>query len=275
VRFGLTRRRSASLVLTLFLACIVVYGAAISSAALDHANEVTGWILFAVCAFLLVFNLRKRMPAIPMVRAHYWLQAHIYLGLFAGIVFFAHSDWRLPTGLLDWVLWLVFIAVFVSGIVGIILTRIVPSRLNAHGERVIFERIPAFRAKLASEVEDLVLRSVRDAASSTIAELYAKLLLPFLTGPRNFWSHVFSMNGHRRNLEREFDAVRRYLAPEGNALLDEIEERVLAKDGLDFQYTWQLLIKGWLMLHLPLSCAMIPLVLVHILVNYAFSLGAL
>lgn len=273
--FGLSRRRGVCLFIVVVLAAIVAYWASISSAALDHAGEATGWILFTVCLFLLLFNVRKRMPAFPVIRAHYWLQAHLYLGLFAGIVFFTHTEWRLPTGLLDWALWLVFVIVFVSGVVGIVLTRIVPSRLNAHGERVIFERIPAFRAQLASEVEALVLRSVREAASSTIAELYAKQLLPFLSGPRNFRAHALSVTGHRRNLQREFDAVRRYLAPEGNALLDEIEERVLAKDDLDFQYTWQSLIKGWLMLHLPLSCAMIPLLAVHILINYAFSLGAL
>ena len=58
-------------------------------------------------------------------------------------------------------------------------------------------------------------------------------------------------------------------------LLDEIQDRVLAKDDLDFQYTWQSLVKGWLLLHLPLSCALVPLVAVHIVVNYAFSLGGL
>jgi hypothetical protein len=275
VSVGLTRRRGFSLVVTGLVGAAVAYGAAISSAALDHASEATGWLLLTVCLFLLLFNVRKRMSAFPMIRAHYWLQAHLYVGLFAGIVFFAHTEWRLPTGLLDWALWLDFAAIFVSGVFGIVLTRIVPSRLNSRGERVIFERIPAFRSKLAEQVEHLVMRSVKEAASSTIAELYAKQLLPFLNGPRNFWAHAFSTTTHRRNLQREFEAVRRYLAPEGNAILDEIEERVLAKDDLDFQYTWAVLIKGWLLVHLPLSCAMIPLLVIHVLVNYAFSLGAL
>jgi hypothetical protein len=275
VSFGLTRRRGLGLVLTALVGAGVAYGAAISGAALDHAQEATGWLLFAVCLFLLIFNLRKRMSAFPFVRAHFWLQAHIYIGLLAGIVFFAHTDWRFPTGLLDWALWVVFAAIFISGVLGIVLTRIVPARLNSRGERVIFERIPAFRAQLARQVEELVLRSVKEAASGTIAELYAKQLLQFLNGPRNFWGHVFSTTAYRRNLQREFDAVRRYLGPEANQLLGEIEELVLAKDDLDFQYAWALLIKGWLLFHLPLSCAMIPLLAVHILVNYAFSLGAL
>ncbi len=272
---ALIRRRVTGLSVAVLLAGAFVYGAMLSRAALDHSSEATGWVLTGLCLFLLFFNIRKRLGVFPLGRGHYWLQAHVYLGLFSGVVFFAHSGWRMPSGLLDWVLWLVFAGVFLTGVIGVLLSRIVPSRLNSRGERVIFERIPAFRIRLAREVEGLVMRAVQEAASSTIADLYAKRLLPFLGSMRNFWAHVFSATAHRQALQNEISAVRRYLPPEGNALLDEIEERVLAKDDLDFQYTWHLLVKGWLLLHLPLSCALIPLVAVHVVVNYAFSLGGL
>jgi hypothetical protein len=273
VSFPLTRRRVSGLAIAGLLTAVYLYGAALAPAALDHSREATGWVLLGLCLFLLLFNIRKRLAAFPLARGHVWLQAHVYLGLFSGIAFFVHSDWRLPVGLMDWCLWLVFAGVFVTGVFGIVLSRTVPSRLNARGERVIFERIPTFRAQIASEVEGLVLRAVKDAASSTIADLYATRLLPFLSGSRNFWAHAFSATAHRQALQNEINAVRRYLPPEGNTILDEIEERVLTKDDLDYQYTWQLLVKSWLLVHLPLSCAMIPLVLFHVLVNYAFSLG--
>ena len=109
--------------------------------------------MLGVCVFLLLFNVRKRLAAFPVGRGHYWLQAHVYLGLLSGVVFFAHSEWRMPSGWLDWVLWLVFAGVFVTGAIGIVLSRIVPSRLNSRGERVIFERIPAFRARLARVIQ--------------------------------------------------------------------------------------------------------------------------
>lgn len=271
----LTRRRAAGLAILVLLSAAFVYGASLSRAVLDRSSEATGWVLVGLCVFLLAFNIRKRLTAFPFGRGHYWLQAHVYLGLFSGAVFLAHTGWRMPAGLLDWILWLVFAGVFVTGVVGIGLSRLVPLRLNSRGERVIFERIPAFRMQLAREVEGLVLRAVQEAASSTIAELYTKRLLPFLSGTRNFWSHLFSATAHRQALQSEIAAVRRYLPPEGNALLDEIQDRVLTKDDLDFQYTWQLLVKGWLLLHLPLSCALVPLVAVHVVVNYAFSLGGL
>ena len=271
----LSRRRLAGLLILAGLSAVFVYGAMLGGTALYNGAEVTGWVLAGLCVFLLAFNIRKRLAAFPFGRGHYWLQAHVYLGLFSGVVFLAHTDWRMPAGVMDWVLWLVFAGVFVTGVIGIVLSRVVPSLLNSRGERVIFERIPAFRMQLAREVEGLVLRAVQEAASSTIAELYAKRLLPFLSGTRNFWAHIFSATAHRQALQNEIAAVRRYLPPEGNALLDEIQDRVLAKDDLDFQYTWQSLVKGWLLLHLPLSCALVPLVAVHIVVNYAFSLGGL
>jgi len=271
----LTRRRIVGLSFAVLVGAVLAYGAALGPAALADTHEATGWILLGLCLFLLLFNVRKRIPAFPVGRGHLWLQAHVYSGLLAGIVFFAHSDWRWPVGVLDWCLWIVFVGVFATGVFGIVLSRIVPMRLNARGERVIFERIPAFRRQLAREIEGLVLRAVQEVASSTISELYAKQLLPFLSAPRNFWSHAVSGTGHRLALQNEINACRRYLSTEGNAILDEIEERVLAKDDLDYQYTWQWLVKGWLLVHLPLSCAMIPLVAVHVLVNYAFSLGAL
>ena len=257
------------------LIAVLFYGARLGPAALANSREITGWVLAGVSVFLLLFNVRKRIPAFPVGRGYYWLQLHIYLGLFSGAAFLAHSEWRLPTGVLDWCLWLVFAGVFVTGVFGIVLSRLVPSRLNARGERVIYERIPAFRTQLAGEVEALVLRAVQEAASSTIAELYVNRLLPFLSHSRNFWAHMLSASDHRQALQNEIHAVRRYLPAEGNAILDEIEARVLAKDDLDYQYTWQSLVKGWLLLHLPLSCAMIPLVVVHVVINYAFGLGGM
>lgn len=271
----LTRRRVVGLATIAILSAIFAYGAAPTSVGFHQSAEVTGWVLVALFLFLLAFNIRKRLAAFPFGRGHYWLQAHVYLGLFSGFVFLAHTDWRMPSGPMDWILWFVFVGVILTGLIGIVLSRIVPSLLNSRGERVIFERIPAFRMQLAREVEGLVLRAVQDAASSTIAELYAKRLLPFLSGTRNFRAHIFSATAHRQALQNEIAAVRRYLPPEGNTLLDEIQERVLTKDDLDFQYTWQLLVKGWLLLHLPLSCALVPLVAVHVVVNYAFSLGGL
>lgn len=271
----LTRRRVVGLAIVAILAAGLNYATAPGSVALYRSTEVTGWMLVGLYLFLMAFNIRKRLAAFPFGRGHYWLQAHVYLGLFAGILFFAHTDWRMPSGLMDWILWFVFAGVLLTGVIGIVLSRIAPSRLNSRGERVIFERIPAFRMQLAREVEELVLRAVQEAASSTIADLYAKRLLPFLSGTRNFWAHIFSATTHRQALQNEIAAVRRYLPPEGNALLDEIQERVLTKDDLDFQYAWHWLVKGWLLLHLPLSVALVPLVAVHVVVNYAFSLGGL
>jgi len=239
--------------------------------ALRDTSFLTGWLLVAAFVTLAAYNARKKLPFIPLARSASWLQLHAWLGLVTVAVFLMHAGLTWPTGVLDTLLWLLFVGLLASGIFGLLISRLAPRALTGHGERILFERIPGFRAELAREVEELATASVRELGSGTIASYYSRRLRPFFARPRHLLRHLAGSAAPVRRLQRELRALHRYLSDDGRATVDEIEDRVVAKDNLDFQYAWQGLLKGWLFTHIPLTYAAGIVTVVHIVFVYAFA----
>lgn len=240
---------------------------------LRRPEVLSGWMLLTLLAVLVVFAARKRLPGLPLGQASNWLRVHTVVGLIAAAGFGVHAGMALPAGWFNAGLWLLFLVVAASGVVGLVVSRTTPRRLARHGERVLFERIPGLRRKLAEEVEELSMRSVHETASATLASYYTQRLAPFLAGPRNLVAHLFDSNRPWLRLRDEMRHLSRYLDDRGRELLAEIEELVAAKDGLDHQYALNLLLRGWKFLHGPMTWALVGLVVVHVVVTLAFSGG--
>lgn len=232
-----------------------------------------GWVLAASIIVLALFNVRKKLAMLPLGRAAAWMQIHIYLGWIVVGTFALHTEASMPDAPLEWALWLSFLTVAVSGVIGAYLSRSLPPKLENHAERVLFERIPQFRNQLAHEVGDLAIASVDQAGSMTITNLYTSTLHDFFARPRNLLSHL---RGSRRPLNRicgEIDKLERYLDGSGKDALAKIKSCVIAKDSLDFQYANQGALKLWLFVHIPATYGMIVLAIVHIALMYAYSSG--
>jgi hypothetical protein len=71
----------------------------------------------------------------------------------------------------------------------------------------------------------------------------------------------------------EIDELPRYLDQQGQAKLATIKNLVIEKDRLDFARVNLGLTRGWLLVHVPVTYALIVLTILHILVVYAFSSG--
>ena len=65
---------------------------------LPHLVYLTGWGLLGLMLYLTLYNSRKKLPFLPLVSSRAWLQLHIYLGLFTGLVFLMHMRWHWPQG---------------------------------------------------------------------------------------------------------------------------------------------------------------------------------
>ncbi len=268
-RFARRRARNGGLVL-LFLLPLggLVY---LQSLALQDGRALTGWLLLAAFLVLALYNLRKKLPFLPLGAAASWLQLHLYLGLSAAVLFLLHTRAGLPEGRYELLLWLLSLGLFVTGALGLLLSRLAPPALTWHGERIVYERIPALRRRLADEVEALAAGSVEGTASGTIAGYHADVLKGYFAGPRHRRHHLVRSKRPLRHLTREIRTLERYLTAEGRATLSEIEERVVAKDNLDFQETWQGLLKLWLFLHIPLTYGALILIPLHVVLAYAFG----
>ena len=238
---------------------------------LRQAEVVSGISLLALVVFLALFNMRKKLPFLPLFKVSTWLQCHVYAGWLSLALFFIHVGWRVPTGGLEIVLASVFLAVAISGVAGLALSRWIPPRLTLHGENIIFERIPALRRSVQKEVEDLVIGSVGATASSTIADFYEGTLRSFFERPRALLPHLI---GHTRLLHgvlARIDALDRYLNDEERKIMVQIAELARVKDNLDFQLAAQGLLKLWLFVHVPLTGVLIIVAVVHGWLAFSFS----
>ena len=230
---------------------------------LRRAGLVTGLMLFAVVILLTLFNARKKLPFLPLLRASTWMQVHIYAGLLSCVLFVLHAGWRIPRGGLETGLAVLFCLVFLSGMAGLAISRWFPSRMTMLGENVIFERIPALRTAVRCEVEELVVESVAKTQSSTIADFYELKLRNYFSRRCYFWHHLAGYGEPLLKLLSEVEAVDRYLNAEERDIMARIVERIHVKNNLDFQQARQGLLKGWLFVHIPLTYSMILVAAVH------------
>jgi hypothetical protein len=217
----------------------------------------------AIVALLTLFNARKKLPFLPLLKASTWTQFHIYAGFLSVALFFVHVGVKLPTGRLETILAVLFLAVALSGFAGLAISRLLPPRLTVAGENVMFERIPAMRTLLRREVEDLVVESVGRTNSTTISEFYDQRLRGYFAGPSFIANHMIGYRKPVFRLMADVEALDRYLDAEERVVMAEVTELIRAKNNLDVQLAGQGLLKGWLFVHIPLTYSMIVLAVVH------------
>lgn len=273
---GLTvtsRRRLFGTGVAAAAALVFGWGVYLHASSLNQHNFFDGWVLLACMLLLAGYNVRKKVPMLPLGRAVTWKQVHVYAGFFTVAAFLIHTEFSLPSGALDWALWGLFVLVALSGILGLYLTVTVPPKLEQGPEQILLERIPGFRAQLAKETEQLAMRSVADETSLTISNFYADRLHDYMSGHRDLLAHL---RGSQRVLHRirgEIAKLRRYLDKSGSEILDEIEACVVAKHNLDSQYAHRMALRVWLFVHIPATYSLVLLLFVHVAVVYAFSSG--
>ena len=238
-----------------------------------HLAYLSGWALLAVILLLTLYNGRKRLSFLPLLTSEEWLQFHIYAGLFTGVLFAVHISYKIPTGWFQGVLAWLYILVMASGFFGLFISRAIPRRLTTRGGEVVFERIPAIRHQLEEQAEKLALQSVGESKSSTIADFYLRELKDFFNGPRNCSSHWSENSSPVNHILTKISDVNRYLNEQERANLDKIAVLVRQKDGLDYHYAHQLLLKLWLFAHIPLTYSLLLFTAAHIILVFAFSGG--
>lgn len=267
---ALNKNLVASLALTGAVFGLFYVWNSLYDAALRDAQFFNGWALAACIAIMMLLTMRKRVVILPFGRVRFWLLVHYYLSILTVGAFLLHTRFKLPDSLLEWLLWSLFVLVAISGIFGAFISRSIPPRLEAHGERIMLERIPVFRNQLAAEAEAVARESVGDGTAS-IARLYVDVLGNYFAGPRNIVAHLRSSRVPLNRIMDELASIERYLDDGGKSRLARMRELVETKDNLDFQYANAGLLRLWPFLHLPPTYAMLVIAVVHVILAYAFS----
>ncbi len=214
---------------------------------------------------LALYGVRRRLPYPPLLDASSWLQGHIWLGLATLALFPIHAGFDWPSGLIESMLAALFLLTAASGVFGILISRFVPKRLTLLGHEVIYERIPTLRRRLSDEARGLVEAAAKSGGedATTLAGFWETRLAGFFAEQRHRSAHLRQSRRPLHSLRHELEALERYLAEAERQVVVELYELIEAKNALDYHAAMQGLLKGWLLLHIPITAALLVFALAH------------
>jgi hypothetical protein len=232
--------------------------------ALRPVDHYTGWLLLGLLLALTLFNVRKKLPFLPLWDASAWLQFHVYTGWFSTLVFLLHTEAKVPRGPFGFTLWAGFVLVTGSGVFGLWLSRWLPPRLARSGESLIWERIPRLRRELEDEAAALVRQAETEAASSTLADFHRQVLAPYFAHTPALLSPLGDDDAAHHRARHDLAALRRFLDEREMLIADQLDEILEAKRNLDAQFGGQRLLKLWLFAHIPLTYGLLVAIAAHV-----------
>lgn len=234
----------------------------------------TGEVLLGLCLVLTFFNVRKKLTFIPMLKASTWTQIHIYLGFFTLLLFLVHLRFQLPTGRFEIILTIIFTIVGLSGVVGLLLTRILPAKMTDSGENLTFVKIPSYREKAINEVEELIITIEKNFKESHISDFYVNYGEPFMSYRPKFLSGIFRSKHLYGVAKFHLDQIVPLIEKKENAsLVKDLQEWLDAKRNIDYQECAQKYLKGWLFIHIPFTYSLLLFIAAHVYLVMKFMDG--
>jgi hypothetical protein len=245
-----------------------------------------GVLALACMTFAALLSLRKRFPIWRIGRARLWMKAHLWLGFLALPLVLFHAAFH-ARGLLTAVLLFLTVIVVASGVFGAYLQHTLPSKMFREiPYETIYDQIGVIRKQLADEAAEhaanvtQMLAPARGAGATvvltmlTVPELGEEVatfdhfqqsqIAPYLTAERGpaVKMALFDRNWARR----EFENYRTLFPQAAWAPITALEDVCEEKRQLDDQVRLHHWLHSWLLVHLPLSAALLLLAFVHALI---------
>ncbi|HKV03554.1 MAG TPA: hypothetical protein VJO53_00455 [Candidatus Acidoferrales bacterium] len=244
-----------------------------------------GIVGFAFMIFAGLLAARKKVPVWRIGRAQTWMRGHLWLGLLSLPLLLFHSGFRFG-GPLTTVLMVLLIVVVASGIFGAFLQHYMPNVMTVQiPMETIFEQIDRVREQLVAEGDKLVAAvsgpldsAVKDRGGSiatatqsavTVEEGAAPLRSFYLREMRPFLESRGARHQSLSDRERArgaFEGLRMLLPAEFQDATNSLEQICEEERQLRRQTLLHHWLHGWLMLHIPLSLALLLLGCVHAIV---------
>jgi hypothetical protein len=243
-----------------------------------------GIVGYAMMLFAGLLGARKRVPTWRLGRAQNWLRGHLWLGLLSLLLILFHGGlaFRGPLTLLMMVLFFIVIA---SGLLGAAIQHYIPSFMTARVPlETIYEEIPHVRAQLRDEADQLAIAicgpldkaaqqpeaETEEQAQTVLVEIeyddrerfrevYLRKVRPYFVDPETPGADL----ANPLRAGETFEALRRLLGPPMHTVLDDLENICEEERQLSRQiriYRW---LHAWLLVHVPLSIALLVLGAVH------------
>jgi hypothetical protein len=235
---------------------------------------------FAFMIFAALLGARKRVPVYRFGRAQTWMRGHLWLGLVSVPLILFHSGFRYGHGLTAWLMTLLIVVV-VSGLFGAALQHYMPRVMTREVTmETIYEEIGHVRAQLLEEAEELMKQAAGgdkkaaaeggepDSAAPLVAVMdeaaplrnfYERELRPFLEKPGTRGSAL----GDAAQARSAFAQLRTLAPASLHTTIEDLEGICEEERQLTLQSHLHLWLHGWLLLHIPLSLALILLGAIH------------
>jgi hypothetical protein len=241
---------------------------------------VFGSFGFAFMIFAALLGARKRFPIYRLGRAQTWMRGHLWLGLLSLPLILFHSGFRYGHGLTS-LLMTLLILVVASGIFGAALQHFMPALMTREVTmETIYDEISHVRAQLLEEAEELIKQAAggdkkagiensgAESVETTVSvvdqaaplrSFYEREMKPFLEKPGARGS---ALQGAAQ--ARSAFAQLRTLVPASlHVTIEDLEGICEEERQLTLQSKLHMWLHGWLLVHIPLSLALILLGAVH------------
>ena len=245
-----------------------------------------GVVGFGLMIFAGLLSLRKRFPVWRMGRTSTWMRGHLWLGLLSYPIIFLHSGFSFGKGTLTWWMMLLFTIVIISGVSGALIQHYLPKVMTRQVPyETIYAEIPRIRAQLLDEADLKVAEvtgvtmsesSMAAAAGSTggvivtlvqmepdvrdeLTRFYSKEMRAFIEKQGGKGCAI----AERSNSTAMFDNLKTLLPEAIHPLVADLESICEEKRELDRQIVLHRILHGWLLIHLPLSFALLLMGAVH------------
>jgi len=255
------------------IACVAAYVANLIFSEVNPGN-VWGLTYGSIATILMVgaalYGLRRRTMKIStklgLGRAQSWVQYHIYGGTIFLLLVFMHSGFSLPSGPLNWLLWILSIWVTLSGIFGIILQKWIPKILaSGLSVEIVYERIPELVEEMRANAEEVIKK-----CAEPLKDFYARNIQPALGTPKTRLIYYVDITGGIQTQLKQFEYLERVLSNEDKQKLQSLESIYKTKLELDAHYTLQKALRVWLYAHVPLSLILLVAVALHLYAVYYY-----
>jgi hypothetical protein len=256
---------------------------------------IYGSVGYALMLFAGLLGLRKKFPIMRVGRTTTWMRGHLWLGLLSFPLILFHAAFSLGAGALTRALMVLFIIVVLSGLLGAVLQHFIPRLMTERVQlETIYEQIDSVRVQLLEEAEKIVadLSSALEGDLSSIGEKQRAVAASAGTRGGLTFASGLGASDRTNDIVREFfrAEVRPFLLQTSSRpgpladkdqasgmfgqlrvqtprnlwpKLEDLENLCDEKRGLDRQRRMHHFLHGWLLVHIPLSYALLALGAIH------------
>jgi hypothetical protein len=253
-----------------------------------HAGSTVGLVFgcagYGLMLFAALLGLRKRFPTVRLGRASAWMRGHLWFGFLAFPLLLFHSGFTANGPLTAWLMTLLILTV-ASGVLGAAVQHYLPELMTKLVPlETIYEEIPNIRCRLQAEADDLVspilgpagggrfVWGARPTKSERVATIelepesweyfrsvYSETIQAFLSDPDG----VRNECADKDQCDALFASLRIRVPSAVDTILAGLEgiceeERQLKRQQLIYRCLY-----GWLIVHVPLSMAVVVLGGIH------------